>query len=458
MRSIERYLLSWVLGALALSAVLMGVVVYLVTLDELNEVYDANLHQTAQALGSHNASASELTAPLPPSGLKESDGDDAFEDAGIVTTLWTLQGRRVYTSDPHAALPFLARKGLTRATVGGEPWIIYTDVGRNGIAQAAQRVEARHRIAAEAASKILPALVLLMLAIAALVVFALRRGLRPLDEAANEIAARSARSLAPMAADETPAELSPLVRALNGLMQRLADALAAQRRFLGDAAHELRTPVTALRLQLQLLERAGDAQAKREAMRELNAGVQRSQQLVEKLLQVARADPDAEERRIDSVDLGELARQVVAAFSRKAESLGIDLGADAPAQPLLVQGEAEELLVLLNNLIENALRYAPAGSVVDVQAGWCEGRPLLRVTDNGPGIPAHELARVFDRFYRGSEAQALAREPGGSGLGLAIVRAIALRHGAGVSLHTPACGCGLEVRVVFGSQAAATTR
>jgi two-component system OmpR family sensor kinase len=115
----------------------------------------------------------------------------------------------------------------------------------------------------------------------------------------------------------------------------------------------------------------------------------------------------------------------------------------------VVQGDGDQLTVLLNNLVENALRYTPAGGVVDVEADRRDGRPTLRVIDNGPGVPLAERERVFDRFYRGEDARTLARDPAGSGLGLAIVRAIADRHGASVSLHTPVSGRGLEVRVVF---------
>jgi len=445
MRSIERYLLSWMLGALALGSLVTGLVVYLVTLDEMNEVYDADLRHVAESLGSYFHLGPDARVPDERELPKRSDLPPPEE---IVTLLWTVDGRRVYSSDPRVAIPFIGTEALTRITVGSEEWLVYTDVSANGVAQAAQRVYARHETAAEAASKVVPSMVVLMLAIAALLVFALRRGLRPLDEAAADIAARTAHTLAPMDGADVPAELSPLVRAIDGLLQRLAGALATQRRFLGDAAHELRTPITALRLQLQLLQRSADDASRRDAMRELESGIERSQALVEKLLQVARSDPDAEPREHERVDLSELARQVVGTLSAKAEHRGIDLGANA-VREVPVRGESHELGVLLTNLVENALRYTPAGGVVDVETCAIGDRPALRVIDSGPGIPSAERERVFDRFYRGKDAPSLAREPGGSGLGLAIVRAVAERHGAAVSLHTPASGSGLEVQVVF---------
>jgi signal transduction histidine kinase len=229
-------------------------------------------------------------------------------------------------------------------------------------------------------------------------------------------------------------------------------SFSAQRRFLADAAHELRTPVTALRLQLQLLRRSGDETSRERALHELERGIARSQRLIEQLLSVARSEPDGEGRRHEVIDLGELVRLVVADFSARAEQRCIDLGARTEAM-VVTQADPDQLQVLLNNLVENALRYTPSGGVVDVEAVMHEGAPMLRVVDNGPGIPDAERERVFDRFYRGEDAQALAPDAGGSGLGLAIVRAIAQGHHAQVSLHTPVSKRGLEVRVVFGSVA-----
>ena len=152
--------------------------------------------------------------------------------------------------------------------------------------------------------------------------------------------------------------------------------------------------------------------------------------------------------RKEAVDLGALVRDVVGSMSLKAEQAGIDIGAGGAAS-IVVAGDPEQLSVLLDNLVENALRYAPDGSKVDVEAGLRGSQPELRVIDNGPGIDESERIRVFDRFYRAADAAGAARDKGGSGLGLAIVRAIAERHGAQVSLHTARGGQGLEVRVLF---------
>lgn len=443
MRSIRGTLLAWALGALSLGAVLVALATYLVTLEEMNEVFDDNLRSVAEAVASYHHAGHRQDGNL---ALSLPVRTDTPAETEIVTVTWTPSGERVYSSDPRVQLPFTKSKGLSRPVVDGEAWIVYSSVGAEGVAQAAQRVEARKEMAGESAAKVFPPLLGMVLVIGGLLVFALRRGLQPLDRTAEDVARRSANSLEAIAMDGAPREIVPLVASINGLMQRLHLAFTAQRRFLADAAHELRTPITALRLQLQWLQRATDEADRRNSMAELAAGIDRSQRMVEQLLHVARTEPDGEATRAAALDLADLARSCVSRFSIKADHAGLDLGADAPTAVPVV-GDAAQLTVLLDNLIENAVRYTPPGGIVDVSARTEQGRPVLRVTDNGPGIPESERARVFERFHRCETAQGQTRD--GSGLGLAIVKAIAERHGAVVELGTPASGAGLEVSVWF---------
>ncbi len=447
MRSIERTLLAWILGALSLGAMVIALVTYLVTLDEMHEVFNDNLKNVAEAVASYHRAGHQQPGQDLVVSPQRSDTPEGDE---IVTLTWTPQGHRVYASDPRVQLPFSRSEGLSRPAVQGEAWIMYSSVSHDGVAQAAQRVAARREISAESATKVLVPLIGLVVVVGGLLVFSLRRGLQALDNAAQDVAQRSARSLEPITLDDVPQEIKPLVVSINDLMNRLAAAFATQGRFLADAAHELRTPITALRLQLQWLQRAGGVAERAQAMAELAAGIDRSQRLVEQLLQVARSDTDGELTRREPVDLGTLVRATVAALSIKADHAGLDLGADTSGR-VMVQGDVNQLTVLLNNLIENALRYTPSGGMVDVSAVLQDGQPSLRVVDNGPGIAEADRERVFDRFYRCEAAQSQANDSGGSGLGLAIVRAIAERHGAQVSLATPAAGGGLEVWVRFPS-------
>lgn len=442
-RSIRRTLLIWILGALSLGAVVVTLVTYIVELEEMNEVFDGDLRNVAEAVASyHQAGHRGRDGAAPALPVRT----DVPEETEILTQTWTSRGERVYSSDPRVNLPFTTTEGLSRQLIDGEEWIVYSSVRPGGVAQAAHRLAARSEMAGESAGNVFQPLIGLVMLVGALLVYALRRGLQPLDAAAGDIARRSAGSLAAISTDDAPAEIVPLVNSINGLMQRLGLALTAQRRFLADAAHELRTPITALRLQLQLLERTTDDAERQRALAELHSGVDRSQRLVQQLLHVARTEPGGEPTRLAPVDLAALVRCQVAALSVKAEQAGLDLGADS-AQPVPAVGDEPQLGVLLENLIENALRYTPPGGVVDVSARIEDGRPVIRVADDGPGIPAAQRERVFERFHRGEAAQSRSRD--GSGLGLAIVKAIAERHRATVELCTPVSGRGLEVCVRF---------
>ena len=444
MRSLERYLLAWILGALTLGSVPIALVAYVVTRDEMNEVFDAELKYVAQALGTYRHvrhDASEAEAPL-------ATPAESPDDTEIVTFAWTATGRRTYASDSHVLLPFSAVEGLSRHRVGQEDWTVYTSVRPDGIAQAAQRSSARQEMAGESAARILPPFLVLVLVTGALLVYALRQGLRPLDSAARDVAMRSATSLEPISATDLPQEVAPLVVAINDLMARIGVDLSKQRELLADAAHELRTPVTALDLQLQLLKRSGDEASRRDAIAELEMGIARSKRLIEQLLHLARSESGGEAMTVAAIDLGELVRSVVGTLGIKADQREIDLGASV-MPGVTVQGDLEQLTVLLNNLVENALRFTPRGGVVDVAAELRDGAPILRVVDTGPGIAESERAKVFDRFYRGEHAPARSADAGGTGLGLAIVRAIAGRHGARVTLHSAAGGTGTQVQVAF---------
>jgi len=440
--SIRRNVLAWALGAMAAGAALLLAGFWWLLAHEMGEMAEDNLRQVALAVANQSTGNASAPARRGTPAPRASDGAE-YGKFEFVTQVWSKDGVRLHTSDERVTLPFLSRSGLSLVTAGGERWHLYTIVQDDRIVQAAQRAIERESLArATASALVLPAL-LTLAAVAALLALALRRGLAPLSSAAGEVTSRNVEALDPIALDAQPQELQPLVAAINGLMARLGNALAMQRNLVADAAHELRTPIAALRLQLQLLERAGDDMQRSAAIAELRAGIARAQHLVEQLLQLSRLGPDAPAPQLQPLALAPLARAAVSEFSARAEQQGIDLGAvisDAPE----VAGDAPQLSVLLNNLVDNALRHTPRGGKVDVQVGHDGAAAWLAVADNGPGIPAAERQRVFDRFYRASDGSA----GGSSGLGLAIVKAVAERHGAAVALED-APGGGLRVRVSF---------
>ncbi len=491
--SLGKGLLVGTAATLLVGAAAVAALTYALTLEEMNEVFDQRLQQVALAVSaslSASVSPSVLTsvsASVLPSTPAAASVDPtraapavaaADEDGEIdfVTQIWHPDGRLEYSTHPGAGPPFATAPGLSQVQSGGRGWHVMTVVGNGRIVRAAQPAEERSDLASDAALNLVAALLAVFAGVGAVIIFTLRRAGRALDQAAATIASRSARSLEPIGAAGLPSELAPLVTAVDSLMQRLANALAAQRRFVADAAHELRTPVTALRLQVQLLERAGrddasaetsdapsrgpnddasdgaserksrSAHARQAALAELHAGVARAQRLVEQLLVLSRAEPDAPLLR-SRFDLGDLLRAVVAERLPAARLRGIDLRGLAQAV-LPIDADRHQIEILLRNLVDNALLYGGAAGPVEVIGEALPGLLRLRVIDRGPGIAPDDRVRVFDRFWRGS-LDAGGEEIQGSGLGLSIVRAVAQRHGATVSIHDGPQGSGVELRVEF---------
>jgi len=310
------------------------------------------------------------------------------------------------------------------------------------VIQVSQPLAIRRKLAADAAwAAVLPLLAVApFMAAAAWWLTAL--ALRPLQRVAEGVRPRDEQSLQPLPAAGLPDEVAPLVAALNALLQRLGQSLEAQRAFVADAAHELRSPLTALKLQLQLLKRAGSDAERAAAADTLGAGIERTARLVEQLLTLARTEPGADAAALQRLDLSELVRRSVADTVPLALARGtkLELMADAPVQ---VDGDRAALAALVRNLADNAVRYSPPAARVELRVSMPEGVPMLQVDDAGPGIPPAERERVFDRFYR----RGLADEPG-TGLGLAIVRGVAQRHGASVTLGESPLG-GLRVTLRF---------
>ncbi|MBS0338122.1 MAG: two-component sensor histidine kinase [Proteobacteria bacterium] len=447
MVSLRRNLLVWLLCALTLGMVLLALASFLFTLEEMDEVFDDQLQQVAlAALAQHEGRLSATRLP---------DPDRRAEAAStFVTQVWSADGNPIFSSLPAAGIPFVREAGLSTVTTKSGDWRVYTAPSANGVVQVAQPADARESLAADVALKLLIPSLPTALVIALLLVYALRRGLRPLGLAAEELGRKSATSLDPIPNESLPEELRPLVVSINALMLRLADALSQQRRFVADAAHELRTPLTALRMQLQVLDRAIDCAERTEAHADILKGLDRATHLVVQLLSLSRLEPDGIETQMRLVDLAELAQSVVGEFSERAERRNIDLGADA-AHPAPIKGDPEQLRVLLNNLIDNALRYTPSGGRVDVSVRRDERMhsATVEICDTGTGIRREEREKVFQRFYRAGDVRDPAGAFPGTGLGLAIVKAIAVRHAAIVELEdgfpSPAGGFGLTVRIQF---------
>lgn len=273
--------------------------------------------------------------------------------------------------------------------------------------------------------------------------FGVRGGLAPLDLLARRLQARDHRRLQPIAGDGVPREVQPLTRALNELLARLDSALAGQRRFIADAAHQLRTPLTALKLNIDQALRETSPQAMRQALLESARAVERISRLTNQLLWLARAEPEAAAATpFEKFDLAALAREVGAEWAARALGKHLEMSLECPADPVAMRGNRTLVAEALNNLLDNALKYHPGHGRVLLEVAAAP--PRLAVLDDGPGIPPPLRAEALKRFYR------MDRKGGeGTGLGLAIVQEIVATHGGRLELGEGLDGRGLAVRIEF---------
>jgi two-component system sensor histidine kinase TctE len=286
--------------------------------------------------------------------------------------------------------------------------------------------------------------ILLIIATLVLVYIGIRGGLAPLTQLSEEISRRTPHDLSPLPKRDIPAEAEPLVKAMDGLIEDLRQASAAQQAFLANAAHQMKTPLAGLQTQLELHAQELPSQYTQRAQHLLEA-TQRLGHLMHQLLALARSAPEAnhvQEKRL--IDLGKLLQSNASRWFDQAQARNIDLGFEAEA--VNIAGSEWMMREMLENLIDNALRYTPAGGTVTVRSGLADGFPYLSVEDNGPGIPADQQQRIFERFFRLNETVAE-----GSGLGLAIVKEVADRHGASIQLSHTAADQGTKIRILFKS-------
>lgn len=355
----------------------------------------------------------------------------------------------VLVRSAHApATPLSSALGYANVQDGtGELWrsLILESSDRTYRVQIAESIPKRDKEALEIAVKTVQPLVLALPLALLAIYFSIRRGLKPLDDLASEVATRSSDNLTPLAGRNIPREAQPLVAAINRVLYRLGYSLESERRFTADAAHELRTPLAAARIQAQVALLSKNAEKREHALNLTLAGLDRATRLVEQMLRLARLDPLAQLAQTQPVSLVDLAQRVAAGVQDAVPHARIALELAGNAAP--VPGDPDLLEVALRNLIDNAIRYSPEGSEVTVALQAGDAPPVLSVRDNGPGVPEDELPRLMERFYRGESVTAE-----GSGLGLTIVGRIAELHGAALELDNREGG-GFEARLRWGAWA-----
>ena len=431
--SLRARLLWLLLLAIVLAATLQASVVYRGARQEADGIFDYHMEQMAQALRSGLA-----VAGLP------SLSDDLIGGPPVdfVVQVWSIDGVQVFRSNPRLDLPQRAVLGFSNLQVAGRPFRVYSMQTRFQVIQIAQDMRPRQAMARALALRTVMPIVWMAPLLMLVAWWVVSASLRPVARVREQVAARAADDLSEVRADGVPAEIRPLVDEFNLLLGRVQHAFEAQRHFVEDAAHELRSPLAALRLQAQGLQRAKDDAARAVAVERLLAGTDRATRLVEQLLVLARQQASASSGQgFQAVALQDTVHQAVAEARVHAQAAGLDLGVKA-SEAVTVRGQADALAMLLRNLIDNAIKYTPAGGQIDVSLGQDGAGAWLAVEDSGPGIPDAERLRVLDRFYRVPGQQA-----SGSGLGLAIVHAIVQWHGGSLRLaESPTLG-GLRAEV-----------
>ncbi len=438
--SLRRHLLLTLLASITLAWLATAVFSYFDAAHELDELLDAHLAQSAALLiaqAGHEVEEID-TDHTPPLHKRAQRAAYQIWEHGTALRLHSTSVPETRMSDKD--------EGFSDALIGGKRWRVFSawDDTRHYLVQVGERHEARDEIALSIVKNLLLPLLVALPVLALLVWLGVTRGLRPLSALGRQVAEREPGTLVGLEAGGVPAEVLPLVQNLNRLFERVAQLIDNERRFTADAAHELRTPLAALKIQAQVARAAANAAERARALDQVIAGCDRATHLVQQLLTLARLDPASGGSQAQTCDLQALAGAAVAelaqfAYSRKVE---IELAEGAAVE---LSAQAGLISIVLRNLIDNAIRYSPEGGSVQVQAAREGAAATLTVTDRGPGIPAGERDKVGQRFYR-----ILGSGETGSGLGLSIVKRIAELHGASLSLGEGRQGAGLSVTLRFG--------
>jgi two-component system sensor histidine kinase QseC len=437
--SLRRRLLVVLLAAVLVVWLATAIYSYFDARHELNELLDAHLAQSAALIMVQGGHALEEIDTERAPQLHRRSRPVAFQiwEGGTTLRLHSVSAPETRLSD--------REEGYSDTRLGGKRWRVFStwDDRHRFLVQVGERDEARREIAAAAVTTLLAPLVFALPALGLFVWLSIVRALGPVNALGKKVEARAPDDVTPLEPGGAPVEIVPLVRSLNTLFSRIATLIERERRFTADAAHELRTPLAALKTQAQVARAATDDRERTHALDSVIAGCDRAARLVEQLLTLARLDPEQRQDHRERCNLRLLARQVIADLAPAAlwKQVEIELAGADDAQ---IECYPALVTVLLRNLIDNAIRYSTRRSRVHVDVRSAGDGTAVTVTDEGPGIAPEERAKVGTRFYR-----VLGTEETGSGLGLSIVRRIAEIHRAAVSLDSGPGGKGLRVRVTF---------
>jgi two-component system OmpR family sensor kinase len=407
--------------AILVVALLAAAFAFVSALDEAHEMQDETLRQVAALYDRQ-----QMTLHYPAAQAV----DDDNEESRVIVQYLADGSRAVGNDDALLPLPFptTLSDGLSTLKVTGEDFrVLVRTTARGERIVVAQETGVRDKEARESAWRsLLPFLILfpvLLLVVGDLV----RKMFRPIATLSADIDQRDEQALHPVDESHVPSEIRPFVVAINRLLGRVAQSVDNQRRFVADAAHELRSPMTALSLQAERLAATEMPAAARERLLPLSRGIERSRNLIDQLLSLAAAQSSSNTAPT-SVSVLHIYRRILEDLLPLADRKNIDIGVES-SEDVQVRINETDLLILIRNLVDNAIRYTPPGGRIDLSVKREQAAVVLQVSDTGPGIAMEEQARVFDPFYR-----SLGTDESGSGLGLSIVKAIADRTGLKVDL------------------------
>jgi len=428
MTSVRQSAAIWITAVLVVVGLIAFMVAYEIARREAADFLEGQLRQIALNVGEGSRAAGM------PAGLR--DPEDEF-----VIETWGPAGDRPDQSETRTNIPRLLHPGFATIHAAGDDWRVYRIDSPRRSVQVAQRMSVQTEMAEAAALEAgLPVLIAIPLAWLA-IGWALARVFGRLLLVERQIAARGVESIDPIPVGDVPAEVLPLVQAMNDLIGRIRMAVEHQRRFVADAAHELRTPLAALQIQIDNLA-AAEFSSRDRSLGEIRAGIRRTARLADQLLRMARLEEDQPSTQ-ESVDLTAVVTQCVADFVPIAVAKGVDLGMVA-SDRVTVTGTVNDLKMLFGNLIENAIRYTPGGGTIDVSIHRAGLFTAIEIADTGCGIAEENMPRVFNRFFR-----AASDDSDGSGLGLSIVAAVAKHHGFRVVLQNRDDRRGLRAQILI---------
>jgi len=444
MNSIRAHILLWILGSLILIWIGINYATYYQSRHEVEELFDAELAQIAGVLSQIAVNQKLLYADIDPK-LKQRIYGHRYEKK-IAFQIWQYDRLLLYSAyAPQTRLS--SRGGYSDQQINDKSWRVFKlqlDEQHMEI-YTAESYDVRKELILELTRNSLYPLTSMIPILLLLIWIGIGRGLAPVHKVARQVAQRSPDNLEPVEAGfNLPTEIKPLINAINSLFQQLHNAFERERRITSDAAHELQTPLASIKAQAQVAMRASSDLDKRHALEQISEGINRATHMVHQLLVMARLDPQANSYEMHTIDLADVARNILVTLDKDAYKKHIELTLDAE-HTCPITGNEAAMQILVGNIVSNAIRYSPAKGKVEVSITRQNGKTTLCVLDSGPGIPEQEHERIFERFYRGEGKQHIM----GSGLGLSIVQRIAQLHHAEISIQNRAETTGLQFCVYF---------